>query len=274
MKRFVPYVVCLACSLLSLPSAASLIAGFATHDGVVISADSRLGRVTPSGTHQIVSDEQTKLLILQSRILVGLAGKSDLGGKSVWRTVQEIGEKMPSNKNLTDFMETIAGELTKIHKREIKNPTDDDIVIMLIAGYQDGVGQLAEVKVPDNTVEVLKTTENPGLAWIGDVAIPARLILGVDTRVSEDKRWDDDERKALKQKEFLFADNIPLADAVEVVRLAIQTSIDWSKYFKGTLDEPAEYHSTIGGAIDIAVVTPTHASWIQRKESYTTPPGE
>lgn len=133
------------------------------------------------------------------------------------------------------------------------------------------MGKLFEIKVPEAKVSLLKTTATPGMAWIGDVAIPTRLILGVDTKILENKRWDEAQRKALKQREFLFPDGIPLADAVEVVKLLIQTAMDWSRFFKGTIEQPDEFNVTIGGQIDVAVVTSKEAFWIQRKNTCLAP---
>lgn len=105
--------------LLTLAAEATLVVGFTTREGIVLAADSRLSRVTPGGTHQVVSDAQIKLLMVQSRILVGLTGKSDLGKKSVWKIVEELGAKSSPEDTPEILAHKIAEELSAIHNREI-----------------------------------------------------------------------------------------------------------------------------------------------------------
>jgi hypothetical protein len=262
-----------ACLLFPAVAAqASLIAGVATCDGIAMAADSRLNRVTAAGDHQIVSDAFIKLVIVRDRFLVGLGGKSHLGGKPVWRLVEEIGSDFPKRQEMDEFTGRLSSKLCDIYRKEVPADSNESDITILLAGYQDGVGRIVEIKVPTGKITPFKTTEAPGMAWCGDLAITNRLILGVDPRIKGDERWTDEERAALGQREFVFpANTFSLADGVELAKLTVHTSIEWSRYITGTLAEPELYHPTIGGPIDCAVVTPEGARWIERKATHVEP---
>jgi Proteasome subunit len=267
--RLLPLVFIFASLVLLIPTHATLLVGVAVRDGVALAADSRLNRVTADGDHQIISENQIKLLDIQSRFLVAMAGKAHIGNTPIWRMVRDIGDKHKRKQDMDAFTKHLSKALCQAYKDSIKSASAPDITLM-IAGYQDKVGRLVEIKVPSGKIKELHTTNGGGMAWSGDMAIANRLILGVDYRVINDPRWSDEEKQAMKKWEFRFpTSDLNLADAVELATTTIKTSIEWSRLVKGTLTEPEKFHPTIGGPIDAAVVTPHGVRWIARKKIIT-----
>lgn len=257
----------LLCMMFAEPASGSLLVGVLTKDGIVLAAESRLNRVTKAGDHQVISDNEIKLVSVKSRFLVAMCGKRQIGAQPVWRLVEQMGSKITGRTKIEGFAEKLAKNLTKAYRDKYDKDDKKPCVILMVAGYQDGVGRLMEVHVPAGTTRVLHTTEKPGMAWCGDGGvIIQRLILGVDKRVAADKRWDEEEKKALRKREFVFPlADIVLEDAIRLAILAIRTSIEWSEFIKGDQTERELFHPTVGGPIDVAVVTPEGTRWIERK---------
>jgi len=257
----------LLCLVIAWPASGSLLVGVLTKDGIVLAADSRLNRLTKAGDHQIISDNEIKLISIKSRFLVGNCGKRAIGNDKVWRTVEEMGRKTSSRTSVEGFAEKLAKTLSKAYRSEYGEEVKKPSIILMVAGYHDGVGQLVEVQAPAQKTRVLHTTEKPGMAWCGDGGdIIQRLILGVDKHVADDERWDEEDKKALRAREYVFTfSEILIEDAIRLATLAARTAIEWSEFIKGDQKEPEHFHPTVGGPIDVAVVTPEGTKWIERK---------
>ena len=253
--------------MLAGSASATLLVGVLTRDGIVIATDSRLNRVTPAGDHQVFSDNAIKLVSVQSRFLVAMCGKSGIGNKEIWRCIEEMEGKFTRTTNIEGFAKKLAKMLSKAYRAEYGEDSKEPSITLMVAGYKDGVGRLVEVLVPAGTTRVLHTTDEPGMVWCGEGGmIIERLILGVDKRVAEDTRWDEEDKKALRQREFFLPlPYVVLEDAIRLAVLAIKTTIEWSEFIKGDATEPELFHPTVGGPIDVAVVTPEGTRWIERK---------
>ena len=268
----------LPCALLALLAAsttadASILVGVVTRDGIAMAADSRLNRVTAEGDHQVVADNEPKLVAVRDRFLVAMGGRPRAGlpPKPVWRRVLAVGDACPADIAFDDFVKALVEKLGPLYGEA----TDEERALtMLVAGYDGGAGRLAEVVLPSGSVRTLHTTLAPGMAWAGDGGVALdRLILGVDRRSLDDETRSGEDRKALRKHEFVFAlDQIPLAEAVELAIECVHTCIAWSRFIKGEVEAPEHFHPTVGGPIDAAVVTEAGAQWVQSKERFDFPP--
>ncbi len=253
--------------LLCLPVSATLIVAVSTPEGIAVAADSRLNRVTASGDHQVVSDRQTKLIDVAGRYLVALGGKSHLGDRPAWMTTREVAEAL-ADKPVEEFARGLAGELSKIYRERVRGASEPN-VRLIVAGYEGDTGRVFEVLVPDQQVTPLSSTRRPRMTWTGDTAIADRLILGIDRRVLDLPRWSEEDRKVLREREYLLSTgDMPVAEAVDLATSTIETCIRMARFFRGTAREPEVFHPTIGGPIDAAVVTPEGVHWVQRKPAY------
>lgn len=121
-----------------------------------------------------------------------------------------------------------------------------------VAGYDisdSGKKQLLyKVKVKSKQIESIDTT-NQGAIWDGETHTLTRLLKNVAIK-TDDNRYLD-----LPFEDILWG-YFTLQDAVDFARYAVETTIQTMR-FKNVVE-------TVGGAVDILVITPDKTDWLQK----------
>ena len=127
----------------------------------------------------------------------------------------------------------------------------------IIAGYQmteEGCKnqKVYKINVKTKTKECVNT-DNQGAIWDGETTTLTRLIQNVAMKTVEDSYID------LPYEEILWG-YFTLQDAVDFARYAVETTIQTMR-FKNVIE-------TVGGNVDILVLTPDKTEWLQKEELY------
>lgn len=126
----------------------------------------------------------------------------------------------------------------------------------IVAGYQENSKGVKEqrvykVYVKGKTKEQIDT-ESQGATWDGETVTLSRLIQYV--AIKSDEGYID-----LPYEEILW-EYFTLQDAVDFARYAVETTIQTMR-FKNVVE-------TVGGNVDILVLTPDETKWLQKEELY------
>jgi hypothetical protein len=130
-----------------------------------------------------------------------------------------------------------------------------------VAGYKVVSGlpeqQVWAVSVADNSCIQLNPPGEQGAAWGGESDILVRLLQPVETK--------DQLGAYTPLPPFPIPWNFfTLQDAIDFAIYAVRTTIDTMRF------QPRP--KTVGGPIDVLVLKPAEAVWVQRKELHATSP--
>ncbi len=231
--------------------------------GIVMASDSRqsitIQRRDNSGREyppiQTVSSDYVYKTYLLSGLNIGIStfGESLLGKVPMDFHLKEFEEE-----NLTpkDDIESVANKLLNFFKR--KFPDAD--TSFHIAGY----GKKGKISIPFVYHCNVKRSELKrlnysqelnkvlfGASWGGEGDIIAEILQPAWTR-------DNSGKFIQVQKPPIIWDAMPLQDAIDFAVYAVKTTIDTIR-FQARL-------KTVGGPIDVLLITPEGARWIKRKE--------
>ena len=124
----------------------------------------------------------------------------------------------------------------------------------IVAGYhstpQGKVQRLYKVRVKSADVDSVNTV-NQGAIWDGESFTLTRLIKETALKNSDGTYVD------LPQEDILW-NYFTLQDAVDFARYAVETTIQTMR-FKNVVE-------TVGGGVDVLVVTPDETKWLQKVE--------
>jgi hypothetical protein len=242
-------------------------------DGIVLAADSRTtGEV--GGVHRVLSDATDKVFQVGKRA-VATFGFAFLENRNIAahmalytvdradpnRTVRELAEDLVSYFQPKVQATQAAG-----------SPAGDEVLGFLVCGYDDAVGLVYEVALPNGRVsELCRTDTMPGAVWRGQTDVITRLVQGVDWEllayVAVASGLDAEFtalRPALEQLSYNFEfDAINLQDAVDLALLAIRSTIDVQRLTFGTAAGTPTVPG-VGGPIQVIVVRAGQADWLQR----------
>ena len=129
-------------------------------------------------------------------------------------------------------------------------------VNFLVAGYatdEDSIQNQKLYKVVlssgRKTIEEIDTA-NQGAVWDGEVTTLSRITQ--DVALLQNGSYVN-----FPHEEILFT-HFTLQDAVDFARFAVETTINTMR-FKNVIE-------TVGGAVDILVITPKETKWLQKAE--------
>ncbi len=233
--------------------------------GIVMASDSRqsitIQRRDNTGKEypplQTVSSDfvYKTYLLKEQQIGISTFGESLLGKVPMDFHLKEFEEEDLSAK---DDVETVANKLLNFFKR--KFPTSD--TSFHIAGYQkkDKLSipfvyhcnvKRAELKRLNHSQEANKILY--GASWGGEGDIIAEILQPAWTR--------DKSGKFIQiQKPPIIWDAMPLQDAIDFAVYAVKTTIDTIRFQARA--------KTVGGPIDVLLITPEGTNWIKRKELF------
>jgi len=124
-----------------------------------------------------------------------------------------------------------------------------------VAGYDkdnDQVHQrLYKVNLKDATPIIPVDTSRQGASWDGEIMSLTRLVQNVAVKKPDGTYVD------LPNEEILWG-YFTLQDAIDFARYAVETTINTMR-FKNVVE-------TVGGNVDILVITPDETKWLQKTE--------
>ncbi len=231
-------------------------------EGIVMASDSRQS-VTVEGKNPegqgfkvdtVNSDAVTKTFLLDKH-QVGISnfGKDLLGGvPTASRISRFIEEELTSN----DDIKTIPKKLVD-HFR--KSFPDADAGFHVTGYKKEGkisVPYIYSCHIEKNVVKRVNTkpdgSPSYGASWSGQTDILSSILVPV---VIKD---DQGNNKAIRSPAPIIWDAMALQDAIDFSIYAIRTTIDTMRF--------QARQKNVGGPIDVLVITPEEAKWIQRKE--------
>lgn len=227
-------------------------------EGIVMAADSRLTLNTPQTNAQgqtvtvpvPQSDTNYKVFLTKSNIGILTWGNADIGGVPIAGYIESfigntaVGTTIP--------VDNIPNLLLQYFRQF--QPIPD--TVFYVGGYKDVNGQkeqhLWQVSLTNNSVNRLNIPGQQGANWGGEIDVLTRLINNVGSL--------DQQGNLINPLPFY---HIPfqyftLQDAIDFCIFAIRSTIDLIRF------QPRV--KTVGGPIDVLVIKPDGAFWVQRKE--------
>jgi hypothetical protein len=229
-------------------------------EAIVMAADSRQTLTLKSKVETVNSDFTYKTFLLPGqRVGVSTFGQAVLGGVSVQSQVERFAEELVEEE---DDVEAVAQKLVShLHDRSPEADTG-----FHVAGYKrEGRTSIPHVyycQVKKNLVQ--RRNVNPqtgdityGATWAGQVDVITRLlkakqVVGPDGQLMEITG-------ARISWHLMNAQ-----DAIDFAIYAVRTTIDTMRF--------EARPKSVGGPIDVLIITPHGSRWIQRKELHGQPP--
>lgn len=227
-------------------------------EGIVMAADSRLTLNTQEkkddktimNTDVAVSDTNYKLFLSPDSIGIATSGAADIQGVPIAGYVDSFiaTKSQNSTGNINDF----AQELLDYFKGfEVVPQT-----IFHVAGYNNSNSEIKQevwhVDVASDEIKQLNPTGHQGASWGGESDILSRIVQPV-------AQLDQNGEIQRKIPHFQIPWQVfTLQDAIDFAVFAVRSTIDAFRF------QPRA--KTVGGPIDVLVINPQEAKWIQRKE--------
>jgi len=231
-------------------------------EGIVMASDSRqsitIKGKTPEGkdfkVETVNSDAVMKTSLLEKQ-QVGISnyGQDLLGGVPMGSYIKRfIEEELVDTDNVT----TISEKLIEYFRKSFS----DADAGFYVAGYKKegkaSVPYVYRCHIAKNTVERRNSKPDGSLvysaSWSGQTDVLTSIVNPVTIK---DEKGND---KVIRAVAPIIWDAMTLQDAIDFSIYAIRTTIDTMRF--------QARPKNVGGPIDVLVLTPEEAKWIQRKE--------
>lgn len=230
-------------------------------EGIVMASDSRLtlNTTSQSGSNQTVnvavgqSDTSYKTFLTPTNVGISTHGAAEIGGVPIGGYIESFINDVASSMEV----DAVAAEILKYFVAMKPKPD----VYFIVAGYKKrdkgSEQQVWQVSINQRTNTQVNPTSIQGAQWGGESDILSRLVHSVGLL---------DANGVLKSAVPHY--QIPwqfftLQDAIDFAIFAIRSTIDAIRFLPRA--------KTVGGPIDVLVIKPTGAQWIQRKELGVSP---
>lgn len=237
-------------------------------EGIVMASDSRQS-VTVEGkgpegrsfkVETVNSDSITKTFLLeQHQTGISNFGQDLLGGVPIASRIRRFIEE-----DLTpdDNVETVPRKLVEYFRKSFPNAD----IGFHVTGYKKedkiSIPYVYSCHVSRNAVERRNVKPDGslsyGAAWSGQTDILTSILIPV---VVKDEKGND---KVIRSPAPIIWDAMAVQDAIDFAIYAIRTTIDTMRF--------QARPKNVGGPIDVLLLTPEKAIWIQRKELSGTVP--
>jgi 20S proteasome alpha/beta subunit len=226
-------------------------------EGIVMASDSRLtlnsetvaGAVRTRSLAVALSDANYKTFLAPNRIGISTYGAADIGGVPIGGYIESFLVDKIADSPATP--ETVARGLLAHFQRFDPPPATQ----FHVGGYAEQNGTSAQqvwhVDVGGRRVEQMNPPGQQGATWGGEGDILARLVQPVGQLDSSGKLTGPLPHFPIPFQFFT------LQDAIDFAVFALRATIDAIRF------QPRA--KTVGGPIDVLVIKPTEATWIQRK---------
>ena len=240
----------------------SLVIAVYVPEGIVMSSDSRqsitIEGKRPTGeefkVETVNSDAVSKTFLLEEqRVGISTYGENMLGGIPIGSYIKKFSEEVLTT---ADNITTMPNKLVKYFRESFSEANAG----FHVAGYKKegkvSIPYVYHCHVAKNSVERRNAKPDGsvkyGAAWSGEIDILVSIISPVTTKDEEGKE------KVIRAPAPIIWEAMALQDAIDFSIYAIRTTVDTMR-FQGR-------PKTVGGTIDVLVLTPDEVKWIQRKE--------
>lgn len=226
-------------------------------EGIVLASDSRLtlNASTQQGANQVVqmavgqSDSNYKTF-LANRIGISTFGAAEVQGVPLAGYIESFMQEHVVGRSVE--VDDVPKMLLDYFARFQPAPATQFHVAGYARNAATAVQRVWDVNVASGTVNLLNAQGLPGASWGGEGDILQRLILPMASL-----------NLAGAQESVLPQHYIPwqfftMQDAVDFCIFAVRSTIDAIRF------QPRP--KTVGGPIDVLVIKPNEAVWVQRKE--------
>jgi hypothetical protein len=233
----------------------SLITTIRIPEGIVMASDSRQSLSLNEEITTIVTDTATKLFLLEKyKIGISTCGQSFLNNISISSHIKNFIEKELTDD---DDIITVANKLFEY----IKNISvfNEDISFH-VAGYKKenkvSVPYVYLLNTKDNLIKRANIDSdnkiNYGMSWSGQIDILECILKSVTIL---DEKGNE---QIIKKVAPIIWEAMTLQDAIDFSIYAIRTTIDTMRF--------QARPKTVGGPIDVLLISPEEAKFIQKKE--------
>jgi len=269
----------------------SLIVTVYTSEGIIMASDSRASFsflkqssgqdiYVPSGNYYDTAD---KTFLTPNNHGISACGEGSINNiplsgliKTFVRTqISPTDTVFETSKKLLAYIKNLnkAAKIT-FHILGFDNDPNGNKIISGYRMFTNGEGSV--IKMP---------TENAGASWNGETQTISRIlnescfikdlkILPVNTQITIPLEKEEKAILTLKNESFLIEkanlllnekQDIPwnlmsIQDGIDFAEYAIRTTIDTMKFVNSS--------NSVGGPIDLLVITPEKAEWVKKKKSY------
>lgn len=224
------------------------------NEGIVLASDRRTTYTNTQsvgdkliqriGIHTTNSTDKT--FICPNKAGISTCGDASLLGKPITGFIQEmIRERICTDCRVADMPQIIVDYFNGLSQIPDTH--------FIVAGYDEGeFGKqqlLYKVNVKSKIIEQIDTSAQ-GASWDGETYTLTRLVQNVAVKTNGENYID------LPFEEILWG-YFTLQDAVDFARYAVETTIQ-TMHFKNVVE-------TVGGSVDILVITPDETKWLQKE---------
>ena len=223
-------------------------------EGLVMASDSRITYNTTSnnvdgsksiqlGVH--FSNSTPKTFLTQSNVGISYCGDSTIKNKPITGYIERFVED-----HKDDGVDTIK-DLLIPYFTGLESNLNTTFIVGGYTNEQDCVKQkLYRINTKTRNEEIVDTS-NQGALWSGEVDVMSRILTTVYNKTASDNYVEMVSYPILWQY-------FTLQDAIDFARYAIKTTIDTMRFQSRV--------KTVGGPIDILVIKPTEAFWIEQRQ--------
>lgn len=254
----------------------SLIVTVWTTEGIVMGSDSRISFTSPLAPNVPLNiqtghyfDTQEKTFICPNNCGISTCGAAMLLNKNITGYIYDyINNQVANNTSVYDTANNLKNYIISI------DPNAE--VHFIVAGYDLINGQKTQsvyqvITGPQNICNLI-SSNGTGAQWDGEIETLTRIVkahyicqnpIDVSNLNLNGSNIGDalvlPKNQTVLLKESLIAWNVmTLQSAIDFVRYAINTTIDTMRF--------TNVNKTVGGPIDILVITPNKAKWIAHKK--------
>ena len=235
----------------------SFIITMYVREGIVMASDSRLTLNSEQPREKQVvniavglSDSNYKTFLAPNRVGISTYGLAEIKGSPIGGFIESFIQEQLTGTNIE--IHQIAQKLLEYFRRGESAPATQ----FHVAGYKEDQDskdqQVWHVDVAQNITRRLNPPGTQGAWWGGEADIVTRMVNPVGTL---DKDGNLAERLPYFQIPWQF---FTLQDAIDFCVFAVRSTIDAIRF------QPRP--KTVGGPIDVLVIKPDKAFWVQRKE--------
>jgi hypothetical protein len=236
----------------------SFIVTLYVREGIVMASDSRLALHTEKQegekrTLQVavgISDSNYKTFLAPNNVGISIYGAADIKGVPISGFIESFINEQLQEKPVA--VNLIPDKILAFFKQFDPHPETQ----FHIAGYLKEKTKAEQhvwlVDVAKNHKQKVNPNDQQGASWGGEGDIMARLLQPIAVL---------DEKGNIKEKMPYFP--VPfqfftLQDAIDFATFSVQSTINAIRF------QPRP--KTVGGPVDVLVIKPTEAFWVQRKE--------
>ena len=231
----------------------SLIICVYVKEGIVLASDSRTcynkteGNVNFVGVHS--TNTTNKTFLCPNNAGISACGDASIQGKPISGFIEAfIREKIKK--------ETDIEEMPILIKEYFKNLEANLKSTFIIAGYkkegEKDVQKIYRVRTHMEAIEMVNTSAGQGALWDGEVLTLTKLLTPVYAKNPNTGAFEP-----MPIPEFAW-NYYTLQDAIDFAKYGIKTTMDTMR-FQIAIE-------SVGGPIDILIIRPGEAEWLERKE--------